>query len=218
MRPFTPLAPSVVESATSPQAGIFDELLDRSDRTGGHPGDPAGHEAAGGSAEVQAAHEAELRQAYERGLAEGRSAVEASFGDAAAGFASALQELADSRRTMAERHEQELLAVAVRVAEKIVVHELSQAPDRWLRMIREGVSHTLERERIRVRLGRTLHHFLEGRQDELRSLLDDVRAIELLEDPSLEPTGCVIETEYGDLDLCIDSQLDALEAALVDRR
>ena len=58
--------------------------------------------------------------------------------------------------------------------------------------------------------------YLTEHFEKLRASLEEVRELELIEDPSLAATGCVIETSYGDLDASIDSQLDAVRMALTE--
>lgn len=193
-------------------SSIFGELVRRADHGALAP-EPALEDT--DEARKAAEHAAELEQAVERGRLEGIAEVHRDFGDVAAGFHAALAELVDTRQRIRERHEGELLGVAVQVAEKILVDELAGDPARWLPMIREGVGRTLDRDRIRVRVGRALHHFLAGRIEELQELLDDVQELELVEDKSLDATGCVIETAFCDLDLSLGSQLEALAERLM---
>ena len=48
----------------------------------------------------------------------------------------------------------------------------------------------------------------------LRPMLEDVKEMELVEDASLAENGCILESQFGDLDLGIDSQIGAIRAAL----
>lgn len=217
---FRPFEESVVESPTPARISVFTELLDRAASNAtrlalfDEEPEPESEEE---SAEVVAAREAERKELYDRGVADGRAAVEAEYGDAAVGFSAAIEELVQSRREMCGRHETELLELAVKVARKIVNAELAEAPDRWLGMIREGVSRTLGRDSVRIRVGRSLHHYLEPRMTRLRSTLEDVKELELVQDPALPASGCVVETEFGDLDLDAGSKLAALRAKLLEK-
>lgn len=242
--PFLPLSGPPVEEAVpaASVSSVFAELVERSQRPLAEPerderlanaaepieADAAGAEDAGVSeaepelpepepahtAEQLAALEAELHAAYERGLADAREAIDAEYGDVAAGFAEALAELAKTRAEARTRHHRALVHVAFKAARKIVGEELDLSPARWLAMIRDGVHRTLDRETIVVRVGVTLHRYLTKHLDELRAQLEEVRDLELAEDPGLPQNGCVIETAYGDLDLSPESQLDALEEAV----
>jgi flagellar biosynthesis/type III secretory pathway protein FliH len=81
-------------------------------------------------------------------------------------------------------------------------------------MIREAVRHALDREKIRIRVGSVLHKFLLDNLSTLRPMLDEVKELELVEDGTLSENGCILESQFGDLDLGIDSQIGAIRAAL----
>jgi flagellar biosynthesis/type III secretory pathway protein FliH len=49
----------------------------------------------------------------------------------------------------------------------------------------------------------------------LRASLDSVKELELVEDPSLPAGGCVIESRFGEVNLGVEAQLEAVERALV---
>lgn len=168
-------------------------------------------------AEKLRALEAALHAAYERGLRDARNALDDEYGEVAKGFADAIAELGKTREEARTRHHRALVHVAFKAARKIVGEELDLSPARWLAMIRDGVHRTLDRETIVVRVGGTLHRYLAKHLEELRGQLEEVRELELVEDPGLPQSGCVIETAYGDLDLSPESQLDALEEAAKDR-
>ena len=113
-----------------------------------------------------------------------------------------------------ERYQSELLALALGIARKVVQRELAEHPEHWLGMIREAVRHALDRERIRIRVGPVLHKFLVEQLPTLRPMLEDVKELELVEDGTLTESGCILESQFGDLDLGIDSQIGAIRAAL----
>src|SRR6185295_6135721 len=128
----------------------------------------------------------------------------------------AVEEVVRFRRGLLERYQRELLELALGVARKVVQQELAAHPEHWMEMIREAARRTLDRDTIRIRVGSVLHHYLVEHLPRLRALLEDVKELELVDDPALSETGCVIESRYGDLDLGVDGQMSAIRAALTD--
>src|SRR5262249_21331735 len=94
----------------------------------------------------------------------------------------------------------------------VVQRELAEHPQHWLGMIREAVLAALDRETIRIRVGPVLHRYLLEELAQLRALLVDVKELDLVEDPALGESGCVIESRHGDLD--VDGQIGAIRVAL----
>jgi flagellar assembly protein FliH len=154
------------------------------------------------------------KAAYADGWAAGGDAAKAELVGQGEAFGKALAELARFRAGLMERYQNELLALALGIARKVVQRELADHPEHWLGMIREAVRHALDREKIRIRVGPLLHRFLVEHLSTLRPMLEDVKELELVEDQALSENGCILESQYGDLDLGIDSQIGAIRAAL----
>jgi len=201
-------APFAAGSAATPQVtpgGPFPDL------NPAPPPDSA--EAALRAAEERAALE---DAAHRRGVAEGREQAASELGQLVQGLGEAIHEVGRFRRGMLERYQSELLDLALEVARKVVDRELEQHPEHWLELIRDGVKRALDRDHIRIRVAGPLYAFLRTHLAELRAELDGVKDFELLEDPALPATGCVVETSYGDLDLGVDSQITTIRSALAE--
>lgn len=160
--------------------------------------------------EVQQAAEA----AYADGVTAGREAAVRELVVEGETFAKAIMELERFRTNLLDRYQGELLSLALGIARKVVQRELAEHPEHWLGMIREAVRHALDREKIRIRVGTVLHRFLLEHLSTLRPMLEDVKEMELVEDPTLAENGCILESQFGDLDLGVDSQIGAIRAAL----
>ncbi|HEY2388667.1 MAG TPA: FliH/SctL family protein [Candidatus Binatia bacterium] len=157
----------------------------------------------------------QARQAgYDEGVAAGRAALEAELGAAGAALTAAIEDVARFRGVLTARYQRELLELALGVAHKVVQRELAEHPEHWLGMIREAVLATLDRETIRLRVGPVLHRYLVEHLPRLRVLLEEVKELDLVEDVGLGETGCVVESAYGDLDVGVDSQINAIRTAL----
>lgn len=152
--------------------------------------------------------------AYADGVEAGRAAALADLVGDGEVFVKALDEVKRFRAGLMERYQSELLALALGIARKVVQRELADHPEHWLGMIREAVRHALDREKIRIRVGPVLHRFLVEHLATLRPMLEDVKELELVEDGTLSENGCILESQFGDLDLGIDSQIGAIRAAL----
>jgi len=112
-------------------------------------------------------------------------------------------------------YERELLELALGVARKVVQQELAERPEIWLGMIRAAVKRAVDSERIALRVPPPLMAFLRGSLAALRASLEDVKDLELVEDPSLHAGGCVIESRLGEVDIGVETQLERCERALV---
>jgi len=157
----------------------------------------------------------ETGQAFQAGYELGREEMRSQIESIGESFVKSLEELAAFRSEMRARYERELLELALGVARKVVRQELAERPEIWLGMIRHAVRRAVDRERIAIRVPLRLMTFLREGLPELRASLEDVKELELLEDPSLPEGGCVIESRFGDIDIGVETQFAAAERALV---
>jgi flagellar assembly protein FliH len=157
----------------------------------------------------------EARRAFQAGYELGREEVQSQVESIAESFVKSLEELAQFRTRLRERYERELLELALGVARKVVQQELADRPEIWLTMIRSAVHRAVDRERISLRVPPALAAFLTERLPTLRAALADVKEVAVVEDPSLPEHGCVIESRFGEIDIGVETQLDAAERALV---
>src|SRR5206468_6841359 len=157
----------------------------------------------------------EIERAFGAGVERGRAEARAALETIGASFTDSLRELAEFRARLKERYERELLELALGVARKVVQQELAERPEIWLGMIRDAVRRAVDRERIAVRVPPAALDFLRQALPELRTMLEDVKELELIEDPSLPLAGCVIETRFGEIDIGVETQLEGVRQALV---
>jgi len=202
---FAPLVSGATAEPTRMPGGPFQDLNPRAQA------DTAEEERR--AAEERAALE---HAAYVRGAAEGKAQAEAELAHLVHALGEATAELARFRRGMLERYQSELLDLALEVARKVVDRELEQHPEHWIELIRDSVQRALDRDHIRIRVAEPLHGYLVEHLAELRAELDGVKDLELVEDPALPASGCVVETSYGDLDLGVESQITTIRSALAE--
>lgn len=180
------------------------------------PGPTAGEPTPGGAAPAGRPETSEeARLAFQAGYELGREEVQSQVESIAESFVKSLEELAQFRSRLRERYERELLQLALGVARKVVQQELADRPEIWLGMIRTAVHRAVDREHITLRVPAALAAFLTERMPTLRAALADVKEVAVVEDPSLSEHGCIIESRFGDIDIGVETQLEAAERALV---
>src|SRR5437763_12991557 len=170
-------------------------------------------EAAAASAPGASAEE--IERAFQAGVERGRAEARAGLETVGTSFAGSLRELAGFRTRLKERYERELLELALGVVRKVVQQELAERPEIWLGMIRAAVKRAVDRERIALRVPPPLMAFMRGSLAALRASLEDVKDLELVEDPSLPAGGCVIESRLGEVDIGVETRLESCARALV---
>jgi flagellar assembly protein FliH len=124
-----------------------------------------------------------------------------------------VEELSLLRGKMMEETEDQLVTLAAAIAKRVIGREISLDPEILLTLAAEGIEALGDRDRVVVRFG-----FLD-RDDLLASMVDRLKRraprCEVLQDPSLGPGQCVVESEFGQVDESVDSRLDNVLRALL---
>lgn len=127
------------------------------------------------------------------------------------GIERAVMELATERERVLSETAGQIAELAVMIARRVIGRELTLDPGIVRGLVREGISALGQHDRVLVRLG-------EGFASSRDRLEEDLRAsesrLEVRFDPALEPYGCVVETELGQVDESIETRIKTLLAAL----
>jgi len=167
-------------------------------------------------AEVQAeaaAREAQARRAgFEEGQAAARRSLEGPLKEALERSARTLAELAGLRRLLRQEAEQDLVRLAVAIARRILRRELSTDPQAILGLVKAAFERLDTREVLRIRVHPEDARTLEG----CFADLGVPQRIEVVADRRLERGALLVESERGELDASVETQLEEIERGLAD--
>jgi type III secretion protein L len=133
--------------------------------------------------EVSALREAAYQEGYESALSE---------------FTELLFEARERRDAAISQSEKDLLQLAVKIAEKIIVREIKRDSKALVDMIANALRNIRHQDLLTVRVNPA-----------------DVPTLTEFRDSLQQSYGCVIESEFGTVDAQLETQLRILERALV---
>jgi flagellar assembly protein FliH len=148
--------------------------------------------------------------AREEGRREGREEASARIEEALETLNQAVKE----RKKIVKDAENEIVRLALKVAEQIIRSEVSMHRDVCLNIVSEAIGRVSDREQIIVKVNREDAEYLKRYKDRLAGMLDGVKSFSIVEDSNIEPGGCVIETNLGFIDARIGTKIKAIEEAL----
>jgi flagellar assembly protein FliH len=154
--------------------------------------------------------------AYARGRrdadAEAQQRFSATMQRTAENLAQSVKQLADIRPRVCKEAEADLLRLGMAIAQRILHRQLNVDPTALDALVKVSLDRLGRQEQIRVRVSSAL-------ADAVRAVLARLssRPIEVSADANLEAGSLIFETNRGQLDASIHSQLDEIARGLVDR-
>jgi len=164
-------------------------------------------------AAVEQRHAAELAQARQTGLKEGRAEAAGEVQKAFEQIARSLDDLSKMKKKVRHEAEQELVKLALAIARRILHRELSTDPESIEGIVHAALQKLQHREVSRVRV-------YPAAVDAVRAALDRIgtrSAIEVFADAGLESGAIIFETSVGELDASIETQLQEIQRGFADR-
>ena len=126
-------------------------------------------------------------------------------------FNQGLEQLKNIRREIHRKIEKEVAQLALSIAKKIVCHEVKTTEETVMCVTREALSRVENPGKIKVKLNPADLQFIQDTKSQLSHYLDDVDSIRFEAEDSIQSGGCLIETDMGDIDARIETQLQAIE-------
>lgn len=161
------------------------------------------------------AHAAQVRQAVEAERGEVlRAAAHAGLEEASARAAALLAEVGAVRARRLEALEDELAAIALDVARKVLGEALALRPELVLGLVRQALGAARARREVVLRIHPEDAPTVRAELPRLSGLLDHASGLVLREDSALARGGVVVETAAGRVDARVEAQLGLLEQAL----
>ncbi len=159
--------------------------------------------------EIERMKEAGYNEGLEAGKKEAEEKVAGEFSQALETLNQAVKE----RKKIIKDAESEILKLALKVAEQIIRSEVSLHRDVCMNIVSEAIGRVSDREQILIKVNREDVDQIKKYKDQISRLADGVKSLSIIEDSSVEPGGCVIETNLGYVDARISTKIKAIEDA-----
>jgi flagellar assembly protein FliH len=160
-------------------------------------------------ARIQEAHAAGVRE----GEAAGRSRAAAELQPVLGRLERSITELAGLRARLRREAEADLVRLALAIARRILRRELAVDPDAIHGLVLGALEKLQGQEICRVRV----HPAHAGVVSACLRQMAAAAPVEVVSDASREPGTVIFETERGNLDASVESQLREIERGLSDR-
>lgn len=158
------------------------------------------------------------REAYEKGFHSGEKAG-FEFGSKKAevlfsGLGGVLEEVSNFRETIFKACEKDMVELSLAIAKKVMHRELEVKKDAVLDCVRAALKSVIAGGEISIRVNPKDLDILNQYRGELARYGEGVKGVKVEGDDSIAKGGCVIETNYGEVDATMDSILADIEERL----
>ena len=152
--------------------------------------------------DAKAAYEEERKKGYDKGIADGKTEI-------------AMQklDLVDSSVAFMENVEEKMSEIVMK-ALKSCVAEIGDR-EMVIQIVRKTMAAVIRTQRqVTLKVAPELVETVRARVSELTATFPTIETFDVVEDPRLKGSSCVLETEAGVADASVESQLAAIERSL----
>lgn len=178
----------------------------------GYIGEPGSADRASAAADTEQLVAAAHQRGFEEGQAAGRQSLAGQVEAMQLKLARSIEELAGSRLRYRREAEQDVVALALAVARRILHRELTVEPEALLGLVKAALDKLDARELHRVRVSR-------GDAAVVRQFFEQMglpHRVEVIADASVVPGGVILESSRGQLDASVETQLSEIERGFAD--
>jgi flagellar assembly protein FliH len=157
-----------------------------------------------------------IQQAHQHGYEEGRAESQREYASAIEAMqvklARTIEEITGLRPRYRREAEQDVVALALAVAHRILHRELTVSPDALLGLVKAALEKMEAREVNRVRVARQDAPLVQAFFEKMGL----PHRIEVVADAVLAPASVVLESDRGSLDASVGAQLSEIERGFAD--
>lgn len=119
------------------------------------------------------------------------------------------------RLQLLERAEEGVVKLVLALARKIILKEPSVSHEIILNITQNALKAVVDPTELKIKVNPEDLKILKENQSSLEMIIGTNPSVKIEPDATISAGGCMIETDFGDIDARIESQLDTMEKALM---
>jgi len=154
------------------------------------------------------------QDAYQKGYAEGLDLANAELSKLIEGVGLIAESALDEKWRIINSYERNIVDLALEIAKKVVDEQILLKPDTVANIARKALFIAAEREHIQIRVNPEDMDMIKAHKDDLMASMDGIEKIDVVADRRIKRGGCILETDAGNVDGRLQSQLSHIDDAL----
>lgn len=155
-----------------------------------------------------------LEEAQARGRQEGLAIAEERFESTSRALAQALEEVSRLRETLAQSGSRDMLRLVMAVSEQIVRRAIDVDPDVVLALVENALQASVRSDSYRISVSPEDLEVVKAQKPLFLASISGLQNLIIDADVAISRGGCRVDSELGDVDATIESQLEAIRQAL----
>ena len=154
------------------------------------------------------------RRGFDEGLARGLAEARAQAAGALEAVTTAERAMAELRGSYLARAEAAAVELAFQIAEKVIGATVAADPEAVLGVVSGALLRTTDRDHLVVEVNPQDFELVRDAATDLAARLGGINRIEVISERRVEPGGCVVRTEEGEIDARIAAQMGRVRQLL----
>jgi flagellar assembly protein FliH len=157
-----------------------------------------------------------IEEAFARGRREGVALAEARLETTVQALTQALEEVSRLREALALSGTQDMLRLVMAVAEQVVRRRIEVDQQVILEVIKNALQASVRSDSYRILISPADLELVTTQKPLFLASISGLKNLSIETDSTITPGGCRVDSELGDVDATIESQLDAIRQALAE--
>ncbi len=155
-------------------------------------------------------HEREKEEAYTRGRQEGMQQAEARLGETVKAFSAALESIHRLRESILKNSTDDMLRLVMAIAEQVISCELATNPEIVFHTLQKALHAAVRSDAFHIKVNPEDFALVQEKKPLLLAGISGLKNITFEADPTVSRGGCLVESELGEVDATIESQLEEI--------
>jgi len=149
----------------------------------------------------------ELEQAYLKGIQAGRDEAEQRIGSAVTAFSQALEDISRLREAILKNSTDDMLRLVMAIVEQVIPTEITTNPDIIHQTLKKALQAAVRSDEYHIRIHPDDFSVVMEKKPLLLASISGLKNITVESDPSISRGGCLVESQLGQVDATIETQL-----------
>lgn len=154
------------------------------------------------------------KQSYDQGFAAGAALQKEHASTSLKALSQILREVGDVKKKMLAGAEEQMLALVIAVAEKVIYTEVSANDQIILEVLREAVKGVVDREGMKIRLNPQDFLIIMDMKADFLQEFSGLKNVSFEEDGGIQRGGAMLETIAGEVDARLEQRLREVKGAM----